>query len=374
MTKLKSDVRPLAANEPISTSDEIMLDTPPYPELKTVFLGGIFILLALTIIHAASDLLIPIVLAFILKLVFQPVQRFLEKLHFPRVIAALMVVTLLIGGTAGLATGLSGPAIDWAEKLTDSLPRLQKRLSFLSEPVESAQKMMVNAENMTQGVGPKIVPVAVQGTRLFDRVFVSTRAFFSAIFTTMLLFFFLLAAGDTFLRRLVEILPRFQDKRQAVDISQQIEQDISIYLLTITFMNAIVGILTGVAMALCGREDAVLWGAFAFLLNYVPIIGPMTGFVIFLLVGFLSSQAVGAAVLPGFLYLAIHVAESSFVTPLLLARRFTLNPVLIILSLIFWYWMWGFPGAILAMPMLAVTKIICDRITGLKAFGHFLEG
>lgn len=347
---------------------------PPYPELKTVFLGGIFLLLFLTLIHAASDLVIPVVLAFILKLVFQPVQRFLEARRIPRLIAALMVVSLLIGGTAALATALSDPAGIWAEKLTDSLPKLQKRLGALIHHVESAQKIMVNAESMTQGAGPKIMPVAVQGTRLFDRLFVSTRAFFSAMFTTILLFFFLLASGDTFLRRLVEILPRFQDKRQAVDISQQIERDISRYLMTITFMNAAVGLATGLAMALCGREDAALWGAFAFMLNYVPIIGPLTGFVIFLLVGFLNNDAIGPAVLPGLLYLCIHISESSFITPLLLAKRFTLNPVLVILSLVFWYWMWGLPGAILAMPMLAITKIICDRITSLKPLGHFLEG
>ena len=353
---------------------DIALDVPPYPELKTVFLGCIFFLLFLTIVHTASDLFIPVVLAFILKLVFQPMQRFLEKLRFPRILAALAVVGMLIGGTAGLTIVLSGPSSIWAERLTDSLPQLQARLSPLSAPVTSAQKIMVNAESITQGAGPKVMPVAVEGTRLSDRVFIGTRAFFSAVFTTVLLLFFLLAAGDTFLRRLVEILPRFQDKRQAVDISQQIEHDISMYLLTITLMNAAVGILTGLVMAGCGREDAMLWGTLAFLLNYVPIIGPLTGFAIFFLVGLSLDHSLGDALLPAGLYFAIHISESMLITPLLLAKRFTLNPVLVVLSLIFWYWMWGFAGAILAMPMLAVVKIICDRIVLLKPLGHFLEG
>jgi predicted PurR-regulated permease PerM len=121
-------------------------------------------------------------------------------------------------------------------------------------------------------------------------------------------------------------------------------------------------------------DDPLLWGALAFLLNYVPIIGPLIGGVIYLLVGLLVINNFWAACMPAAFYMIIHLIESSAITPMLLARRFTLNPVLVILSLVFWYWMWGFAGAILAMPMLAITKIICDRIQRLSAFGHFLEG
>jgi predicted PurR-regulated permease PerM len=353
---------------------DIKMDFPPYPELKTVLLAGIFLMIFLTVLHSASDLIIPIVLAFILKLVFQPVQWQLESLRIPRILAALMVVCLLLGGTAAVVTAVSGPASTWFGKLSDGLPELQHRLSFLSNRMETAQKMVVNAESMTRVTGPKIVPVTIEGTQLSDRIFVSTRAFLSSLFITVLVLFFLLASGDTFLRRLVEILPRFRDKRQAVDISQQVQHDISMYLLTITFMNALVGLSTGLVMTLCGLQDAMLWGTFAFLLNYVPIIGPLAAFVIFLLVGLLQDPSLGVAILPAFIYLGVHTSESLLLTPLLLARRFTLNPVLVILSLVFWYWMWGFAGAILAMPMLSIMKIVCDRVTALKPFGHFLEG
>jgi len=117
-----------------------------------------------------------------------------------------------------------------------------------------------------------------------------------------------------------------------------------------------------------------LWGAMAFLLNYVPILGPVIGVVIFLFVGLISIDSLWLAFLPAGLYLGIHMIEGETVTPMLLARRFTINPVLVIISLVFWYWMWGVPGAILSTPMLAITKIICDRIKTLTAFGHFIEG
>ena len=115
-------------------------------------------------------------------------------------------------------------------------------------------------------------------------------------------------------------------------------------------------------------------GAAAFLLNYVPILGPLFGTVVFLLAGMLSFDSLWWALLPPALYFGIHLAEGETLTPMLLARRFTLNPVLVILSLVFWFWMWGVPGAILAVPMLAILKIVSDRVRPLKALGHVLEG
>jgi predicted PurR-regulated permease PerM len=186
--------------------------------------------------------------------------------------------------------------------------------------------------------------------------------------------YFLLVSGDTFLRRTVEILPKFNDKRQAVDIFQQIQEDVSAYLATITAMNAAVGIATAAAMHLCGLGDPLLRGAAAFLLNYIPILGPLVGTVIFLLAGMLSFDGIWRALLPPARYFGIHLVEGEWLTPMLLARRFTLNPVLVILSLLFWFWIWGVPGAILAVPMLAIVKIVSDRVRPLKALGHFIEG
>ncbi len=139
-------------------------------------------------------------------------------------------------------------------------------------------------------------------------------------------------------------------------------------------MNAAVGIATALVMWGTGVGDPILWGTVAFLLNYVPILGPSIGVIIFLLAGLLTIDRPLVAFLPAGVYLGIHLIEGEAVTPLLLARRFTLNPVLVILSLVFWFWMWGIPGAMLSVPMLAVTKILCDRVRPLAALGHFLQG
>jgi predicted PurR-regulated permease PerM len=195
----------------------------------------------------------------------------------------------------------------------------------------------------------------------------------AGLFTTLIVLFYLLVAGKTFPRRVVEILPHFDDKRHAVQISMHIERDISVYLISVTLINAVVGLLTLAVMWGCGVANPLLWGVIAFVLNFVPILGALLGLAIFLMVSVLSLGVTWWALMPVGLYFLIHVIEGELVTPMLMARRFTINPVAVILALIFWYWMWGVPGAILAVPMLAITKIVCDDIRPLRAFGHFLE-
>jgi predicted PurR-regulated permease PerM len=369
----KAADRPLAAAPPAAAAaDEEDLPLPS--DINTVLLGGLFLLAMLAACYVASEIVLPIVLAFVLSLVLQPAMRVLEQVRLPRGVAAMLLILVLFGTLGGLGAALSLPATSWAQKLPTGIPKLQERLNFLSQPIAALQKLADQAQGLTQGVEHKAVPVAVQGSGLSDRLLSGTRSFASGLLETVLVLFFLLVSGDTFLRRLVEIMPRFRDKRQAVDISKQIESDVSAYLFTVTIMNLAVGVATGTVMALCGVGDPVLWGMVAFLLNYIPILGPMTGVMVFVLAGLLSIDSPWGAFLPAGLYLVIHLVEGETVTPMLLARRFTINPVLVILSLVFWYWMWGVPGAILSTPMLAITKIICDRIRPLMAFGHFMEG
>jgi predicted PurR-regulated permease PerM len=191
------------------------------------------------------------------------------------------------------------------------------------------------------------------------------------LFTTAVLLFFLLVSGDLFLRRFVEVLPTFSNKKQAVEIVREIEISISSYLATIGVMNLGVSVATPLPR-IFGLPDPILWGAMAFLLNFVPILGPIFGAGVLLLAGVLTFDVTWRAVLPTGIYLAIHLIEGQTVTPILLARRFILNPVLVIISIILWYWMWGVAGALLAVPLLATVKIVCDRIRPLMALGHFL--
>jgi len=355
---------------------QVTLDQPP--ELRTIYLGGLFALAALAACYVASEIVLPIVLGIVLNLVFQPVMRIAQRFGLPRVLAALLIVLALIALFLAIGLLLSGPVTGWIGKLPQMLPHIQEKLRFLSAPAKSMQRALEHIENLAPGAaggaGGAPHPVAVQGTPLPQWILSQVHLVAAGAFETLLVMFFVLVSGETFLRRLVEILPRFEDKRRAVDISQQIEHDISIYLGTITMMNALVGIAAGGMAWLVGLGDPLLWGTVAFLLNYVPILGPTTGVIIFFVAGLVTLDPLWAAFVPAALYLLIHVAEGETVTPMLLASRFTVNPVLIMVGVIFWYWMWGVCGAILATPMLAMTKIFCDRIERLKPIGHFIGG
>jgi predicted PurR-regulated permease PerM len=351
------------------------VDRPLPSDPQTFFLGSLLALAVLAVIYVASPIILPVVLAFVLQLILQPAVRLLERIHLPRAVGAILAIVLVIGALAGFVAALSVPAATWAEKLPQGLPRLEAHMVILKRPIEVVQGAIQQAEHITDAPGKKDSSVSVRrDLGLTSVLFAGTRAVLDGLFTTVLVLYFLLVAGEIFLRRIVEVLRNFADKRQAVDICQQIETDISAYLLTITAMNAAVGVATALVMYACGLGDPLLWGAAAFLLNYVPILGPLFGVGIFLLVGMLSFDSLWWALLPAALYFGIHLVEGETLTPMLLTRRFTLNPVLVILSLVFWFWMWGVPGAILAVPMLAVLKIVSDRVRPLKALGHVLEG
>jgi len=358
----------------VAPAEAVNGDLQPPADIKSVFLGGLFLLALLAAFYAAAEIVLPIVVAFVLMLVLQPAMRLLQRLYLPRALAALLMIFVLFAVLVALGTILSGPAATWAQKLPEGIPKLQERLSFVSKPIGALQKFVSHAETLAQGAASAAMPVTVEGTGLSHRLLEGTRSVVTGLLETVLVLFFLLLSGDTFLRRLVEVLPSFKNKRQAVEISQQIESDISAYLTTITLMNIVVGVATGMAATFCGLGDPILWGTVAFLLNYVPILGPTIGVVVFFLAGLISIDILWVAFLPAGLYLAIHIIEGETVTPMLLARRFTINPVLVVVSLVFWYWMWGVPGAILSTPMLAITKIVCDRIQSLASFGHFIEG
>jgi predicted PurR-regulated permease PerM len=244
----------------------------------------------------------------------------------------------------------------------------------LRQPIEYLQGAFKELEDAATSAKDANVPqVAVKDTSaVASKLTGITLMVLGRIFTTMIVLFFLLAAGERLLRGLIEILPRLRDKRQAVDIAVETQRQIGGYLVTITVMNTLVGIVTGLAMWACGLGDPILWGAAAFVLNYIPILGPATGVGLFFIAGIVALDWPWQALLPAVLYLLIHICEGEIITPMLLAKRFTLNPVLVIVSLFFWHTLWGVPGALLAVPLLAMFKILCDRVEALKPVGHII--
>jgi len=200
---------------PAEGPEEMPLPSDP----KTIFLGGLFVLALLATAYVASEIVLPLVFAIVLKLLLQPAMRILEQLHVPRILAALLLILALFGTIVGVGTAISGPAGTWAAKLPEGIPRLQERLSFMREPIDTLQRFLQQVEDFGGTESPPPT-AAAQGPTLLTKLFTGTRNFASGLFTTVLFLFFLLLSGDTFLHRLVEIMPRFSSKRQVVEISQ----------------------------------------------------------------------------------------------------------------------------------------------------------
>ncbi len=339
-------------------------------------LGTLAVLAVAYTVYFAAAFLLPFTLAVVLYLLLSPAMRLLtRRLRIPRALAALLLIVVLFALVGGVAAAISLPASEWVGRIPQSLPTIQQRLGFLREPLNYVQHgydrlsgMMGGSPNQSSGGVPGLSSLS----SLSGSILSGAKNMLADGFTILLLLYFFLYAGDTLLRRLVEVLPTWEDKRRAVEIASEIEENVASYLATITVMNTLVGTLNGVSVWLLGMPNPLLFGTLAFLLNYVPILGPMVGIAIFFIVGLFAFSQPLFALVPAGIYLALHLMEGETITPMLLARRLTLNPVLVIVSLFFWDWMWGIPGALLSVPLLAVTKIVCDHLPGLSAVGHMI--
>ncbi len=345
--------------------------------VRSRILTGLFTLAVLYTCYFAQAVLIPIALALLLNLLLAPVVRGLKRyLRLPETVGAGLVLILLVAAVGLTIYGLSGPAARWLHDLPVAMIDVRDKVEALRQPVKEVQEAAQKVEAMAKGQPApdqqQPVQVAVQGPGL-------TQLFLSGAFTIgaglvvmIALLYFLLASGDTLLRQAVSIAPRLGDKRRVVEIARDTEDDISYYLVTISLINGGLGIAVGTAMYVLGMPNAILWGVMAALFNYVPFLGAVTGIGTVALVALITFDHPWPILLPPLSYLCLTAMEAQFVTPALLARRLTLNPVAVFLALIVWTWMWGVAGALLAVPLLATFKICCDHLEPLQPVGKML--
>jgi len=214
--------------------------------------------------------------------------------------------------------------------------------------------------------------VIVQGPSLAARVFGTTQRSVASVLEVLILLYFLLAAGDLFLQKLIKVLPNLGDKRKAVQIARETESSISTYLATTALVNLAEGAIVAGVMRLWGMPNAALWGALVVLLEFIPYLGALAMVVILAVAALTTFDNIGHAMLIPASYLLINLIQGNVVSPLLLGHRLSLNPVALFIGLAFWFWIWGIAGAFIAVPLLATFKIFCDHIESLASVGEFL--
>jgi predicted PurR-regulated permease PerM len=337
-------------------------------------LTGLFVLAAFYTLYFARDFLLPIVLALLFNLLLSPFVRLLRRIHVPTALGAAVVILGALGAFFWGVYELSGPAYDWMTRAPQSLRKVEGRLRELKRPVQTIGKATEQVEKIAQvaPAGPPAPTVAVSTPSLGVRLLSRATDLGASTAITVILLFFLLASGDLFLRKLIKVLPRLEDKKRAVEIARQVETDVSAYLATVAMINLGLGLAVALAMWLLGLPNPLLWGVMVALTNFIPYLGALTCYVVFALLGFLTFPDIAHALAPVGAFLLLNVLEAYLVTPMILGRRLTLNPVVVFLSLTFWSWLWGIPGAILAVPITVVGKIFCDHIAPLAPLGEFL--
>jgi predicted PurR-regulated permease PerM len=341
-------------------------------EVRSVAITGLFVLAVLYTLFFARAFLLPIVLAVLLDFLLSPIIRALKRIHIPEPLGAAMVLLALLGVLGGTAYGLADPAREWVRKAPESLAKVQERLHDLRRPVEQVTRTAEQVEAATEVSESGPQEVVVRGPRLSERLFGSTQSLLTGALETLILLYFLLAAGDLFLQKLIKVLPLLRDKKKAVAIARETEASISTYLFTVAVVNVGLGVAVTLVMLLLKMPSALLWGTLAALAEFIPYLGATVMLGLLAMAGLMVFPDVGHALLVPGAYLAVNLVQANFISPTVLGRRLTLNPVAILVGLVFWWWLWGVGGAFIAVPLLATFKIFCDHIESLAPIGEFL--
>ena len=348
---------------------------PGSPDLRTVAVTGLFVLAAIWAIYVARPVLLPLVAAGLLSFLLSPLVRGLARLHVPRAASAGAVVVLLLAGVSFGVQQLAGPAAGWLEEVPTAFRQLEGELRGVRTQVQKVSAATEQVEDLTRMGEEKPAASAEPSTpSLVQRLLRGGRDVAVTAFLTVILLFFILSSDDLFLRKLVESMPRLREKRLSVEAVRAIQRDISRYLATITLINVALGLAVAVAMLWLELPNAALWGAMAALLNFVPYLGAVVGVAVVAVAGMVTFDGWWAGLTPALVYLALTGLEGYVITPLTLSKRLTLNPLAILVAVVFWGWLWGIPGALVAVPLLACLKIVCSRFQILVPLAEFLEG
>lgn len=335
---------------------------------------GLFLLALLVALRWAQPVIVPIVLGVMISFLLAPLVSGLARIGIPRVVGSGLVVLGLLGLLgAGIFFSID-PLVEWSSKLPQTMRQVESRLRPIEESLEDVRQAGEQIDEIRQVGQGKRRPqsVKVEEPSVVDLAMTHAGTILVTAGLVAALVYFLLASADRFLEKLVKVQPRLGSAIRSVRMVRRIKQEISNYLFTISWINALLGLAVGTAMYFLDMPSPFLWGFMAALLNYIPYLGAVVGIGVVTVVAIATFDTVGQIVWVPASYFLLTTLEANIFTPLILGRRLTVSPVVIFVGLIFWTWLWGIPGALLAVPLMVVIKIICDSIEPLAVISEFL--
>jgi predicted PurR-regulated permease PerM len=361
--------------QPAVTIAPPLTSRPAWPRASRASLVILATLAIIAALHIASDIVIPVFAAIVLQFMVAPAMRQLCRWHVPPPLGAAMIVvglaTMLILGIYHLTS----PAAAWLDRLPEVSSRIQEKLRVVREPVQQVAKASEQVEKATTITGEAAnVQVTLRRPGLLEQLAGGVRSVLFGISVTLVVLYFLLATGDLFRLKLVRVIQRLEDKKRALLTLADIEHQVSIYLSTQTLINLGLGTAVGGVLWVLGVPNPGLWGLMVAIANFIPFFGFIMAAGVLMMVSLLSFDSFWWALAAPGAYAALKVTEGNFISPNILGRSLTLNPLVIILSLLFWGWLWGPVGALLAVPILVIAKTVCEHVERLQKLADFISG
>ena len=325
--------------------------------------------------YFTRELILPVLLGFLLALTLSPISRWMFRLGIPHgasaallIIAATLVILAVVFATASTVAA-------WSDDLPGIMAELRAKLRGIFDTMDEVR-------NVTEGMGtagaepatdePQQVVLREPG--VLDTVMNTLTTIGTTLIVTLILALFLLSSGQLFYRKVVQVFPTLTGKKKALNTIYNVEKRVSRYLLTITVINACLGVAIGAYLTALGMPSGYVWGIAAFMLNYLPYIGAVIGTLLVGGLAIVTFDTLGYAMLAPIGYQILTGIEGNIITPLAVGRRLKMNTVAVFLTVIFWAWLWGVPGALIAVPVLVVFKVICENFEALETVGIFLSG
>ena len=324
-------------------------------------------------LQAGAEFFMPLTAAIVIAIALVPLLEWLERRGVPSALAAFFALAAFLMVINAALAIIVMPATGWFARLPDSIPRIQSNLAPLIDFYSTLQRF-VDRTLLSVASGSEATAQAVAATAPASVIdyFISAApsAAIQLFFAVLVIFFFL--AGWTRLRKgTIRRRGSFDGAMQTARVIQNVVDATADYLATITMINAILGLTVGLLLWALGMPSPFMWGGIVSICNFVPYLGPIVAAVLLGLGGLMTFDAVGLALLPATIFIGVHLVEANLITPLVLGKRLTINPLLILVSLSFWGWVWGTPGALLAVPLLLILQTVLAS-TGTPDLAGFL--